>query len=662
MTRQSLVLCVPVLCAWVGSASTLHWAGGVGDFDVAANWLENTVPGVDDFVVVKNFASFKANWVVTLNSDVTNWKAELVTSTNNYGLTFNLNGHVWSLTDSAQGLHMFEGSGGFLTFSNGTIRTPFFSFVTPPQGTGTNMILRLKDVVSEVGSNDYAAVEATYEGGKLTVTNKLTVGLAGYGTGILNMDKGVVCGISNAFYVGEADKSTGEVCNIGGNFVHTGTNGTFMVGVSGRGSLTLRGGSTTISQVPYFGFNSTGEGILTVLGGSNTFGTVSQNLLTIGTSGRGYLAAYGGTNYANGLSLGYGAGSYGEMVLTGGVWNVSSYSWISYFGRAVITIKGGRLNSGPSFCIGRGTGTGEVTVAGGTLDVNGEVRLGGNPTSVGRLTVAGTGVLRAGYISEYSSGANSELLFDGGTLQARTGAGALIRSVDDIRLTTNGLALDTAGYNVTITGVLQNAAGQAGRLSKKGAGTLTLASDHTATGPVEVFAGTLKPDTGKAITLSGGVSVAGGAVLDVSLAVGTDYTTVSGSVSKVDGVLSLKSGGRLVIGSGAALAGTGTVARVTFQDNAVFVRNKADNATSPLSIGDGVANGRLTVALNGYSVQELKTDLPILQAPAGFIAPEAVTVTLDGAVSPVIKVRYEEAGGQQVLSAFYSIGTIILVE
>ena len=86
--------------------------------------------------------------------------------------------------------------------------------------------------------------------------------------------------------------------------------------------------------------------------------------------------------------------------------------------------------------------------------------------------------------------------------------------MDDIRVTTNGLSVNTAGYTVSITGVLQNAEGQAGRLTKLGSGTLTLASDAEVTGAVSVLGGTLKPDTGKTISLSGGVWVSGGALLD----------------------------------------------------------------------------------------------------------------------------------------------------
>ena len=45
--------------------------------------------------------------------------------------------------------------------------------------------------------------------------------------------------------------------------------------------------------------------------------------------------------------------------------------------------------------------------------------------------------------------------------------------------TTNGLVLDSDGKNVSIRSVLQNQPGHAGSLTKKGAGTLTLAAART---------------------------------------------------------------------------------------------------------------------------------------------------------------------------------------
>lgn len=662
MTKKIGVAWVAMLTG-IGSASTLHWQGvnGVGDFTVASNWQEGTVPGTDDFVVVKNFAANEAHWAVAFDSDVTNLKAEFVAATNQYGgLTFNLNGHSWTLTDSTQGIHMYEGRGGLLTFSNGTIRTPYFSFITPPAGGSTNLLLKLKDVAGVVGYNYYAAAQAVIEGGSLNVTNDLTVGVAGYGPASVRLAQGAMLRLTNSVYVGDTAGATGELVNVNGQLEYRGNNA-FYIGRYGAGALTLLGGTTVIQQMPSFGAQGTGVAVLTVAGGTNTLGTSGENKIDVGNLGRGTILGYGGINTAVGLNLGWGVGGYGEMILTNGSWTFSNYTWLGYYGKGVVSISGGQMYSPSVFCLGRGTGTGVVTVAGGTLDVASEFRLGGEATSVGVLTLAGSGVFKANYISEYKAGANSFLVFDGGTLQARQ-SGALIRSVDDIRLTTNGLALDTAGYTVTVTGLLQNAAGQAGRLTKKGAGTLTLASDCEATGPVTVQGGTLKLDTGRSIVLSGGASVAGGAVLDISLAGGTDYTTASGSVSRIDGALTLKATGRFIVGANASLAGTGAVARVTLRDGAVLARAKTDGAVTPLTTEDCLSEGCLAVALTGYTLSDLYKPVALMDAPTAFIDPAQVSVALDGKSMHFVRAKFVDSGVRQTLTVFYRPGTLISVQ
>ncbi len=60
----------------------------------------------------------------------------------------------------------------------------------------------------------------------------------------------------------------------------------------------------------------------------------------------------------------------------------------------------------------------------------------------------------------------------------------------------------------------------------------------------------------------------------------------------------------MTVASGAALSGTGAVARVTLQDNAVFARAKADGAVAPLNVSDCVAENRMTVAMTGYALTE----------------------------------------------------------
>jgi autotransporter-associated beta strand protein len=619
-----------------------HWGGtnaGVGDFEDPSSWGENSVPGVVDFLVVKNFASSPKNWVVDFNSNVTNLKVELVASTNGYSTTFDLNGYAWELTED---IHMYAGAGGDIVFTNGTIKTPYFNFLTKESvgqnayySQNTNLVLELKDVDCETVDAVFASTRAIFEGGSLIVSNKMSIGSPSYGMGTVILDKGAVCDVQGTLSVGDTVGATGELVNVNGQFEQTGADNTFYIGKDGTGSLTLEGGSFYVHQTANIGNGSKGVGSLTVSGGLNRFGTATAKLFVAGASGKATILATGGTNYVQGLSFGYSSDAYGEMTLSDGVWNISSYSWIGYWGKGVITQTGGTLNSGGTFCIGRGTGIGIVTVAGGTLIVNGEIRLGGNTGSTGQLTLTGDGTLKAGWIGEQSSGASSELVCDGGTLQVGTG-GNFIRLIDNLLLTTNGMVLDTMGLDVSIESALEDASGQAGSFVKQGAGSVTLAAGRTATGPVSVLQGTLVSSNDLAVA-------------------------ASGTVSKIDDTLTLTADKRLIMSSGAAIAGVGTVTRVTLQDNAVIARDKADSATIPLIINDGIADDQVTIALTGYTLNDLKTALPLISAPTEFIDLSKVTVTLDGVGNAFLTARYAEVDGQQVLLIKYSIGTVILV-
>ncbi|NLG00524.1 MAG: hypothetical protein GX565_10280 [Lentisphaerae bacterium] len=657
--KTTLILSnVCIAASIASSADTMHWQGaggsGIGDYDVPANWTENLVPGAADLAAFNNTAN--KNLEINFTGGVTNQNVSMTALSENYETLFKLNSYTWVVTGE---LTVWTARLGRVTFTNGTLRTPHMSLVAAPTDSPTNLFVRFVDVDCMADQLDIGASCVEYARGSLTISNGLGVGKTMFGHGTLVLGQNAYCQVRTNAFIGRDSGSTGELIHAGGTLLYTG-NSSFRVGENGYGELTLQEGSFHSDAGVVLGNGSNGRGILTVTGGSNRFASVSQKMLVSGQSGTGFILASGGTNYVSGgLSLGYDNSGYGNMALSDGIWQLSGYSWIGYFGNAEILMTGGRLYSGAVFCIGRGSGgTGVVTVAGGELEVNGEVRLGGDATSVGRLILSGDGVLSAGYISEYTSGANSSLLFDGGTLKARS-SGALIRSVDDIRLTANGLTLDTAGKTVSITGILQNAASQAGRLVKKGTGTLTLASGHTATGPVAVLGGTLKPYTDKTLTLSGGFEVAAGAVLDASPASATDHTMESGSVARVDGSLVLKDDGRLVIGTDAALAGTGTVSRVTLQDNAVIARDKADGAVTPLMTEDCQTIRSLKIALTGYATHDLFTPLALLSAPAACVMPENVSVTLNGQPAHSIRVLCIAAGDRHVLTVWYNPGTLI---
>ena len=447
---------------------------------------------------------------------------------------------------------------------------------------------------------------------------------------------------TNHFRVATNPGSTGEVSLAGGTFTYLGE--TCAMGRSGYGRMTVTGGTNVFTGNVLIGTSAGGVGDMTVLGGTNTFSSVAAIArLQVGGFGRGTLLGLGGTNSTVAIAVANDPGSSGVMTVSNGLWTVAEHMWVGNAGNGALTICGGEmrfLNSGPALPIGRyNNATGVVTIAGGLVDMggNGAIWLGraDQTKNAGRLVLAGTGVLRTKQIFEYAQGptSSSQILFDGGTLKA-SASGALVYDVDDVQLTTNGMVVDSAGFNVSVATVLQNASGQAGGITKKGTGTLTLAADRNATGPVSVLGGTL---------------------------VVSNAVAVSAGTSRIDGALTLTAANRLTVAAGAALAGTGSVARVTLQDSAVFTRAKADGAVTPLTVSDCVADNRLTVVLTGYTLSDLKTALPLMRTPTAFIDVSKITVRLNGQTNSHLTAKYVEVGGQQVLYASYSTGTLLRI-
>jgi T5SS/PEP-CTERM-associated repeat protein/autotransporter-associated beta strand protein len=759
MKRIVGTVCVVGAFAIQGNANNFYWQGvggsGVGDYDVPSNWTANSVPVATDLVAFKNYGS--QNWACTLNSDVTNTIILNDASTQNYQNLFNLNQHVWTSTESGQGLYVRWGTGGRVTFTNGTLRLVMLNCQSAPYSgsplTSNHVIIAFQDVHSETANAYFAGAITALDGGEHVVSNQMRVGtmsgVSAYGT--LNLLKGTRVYVTNEFHIGEVNGSTGRV-NVAdaalkmGKFANyvgyaTGSKGTlslgagadvfssgpcyvgnsgygvmeqsggicvisnaFEVGVNAgsRGELVLQSGQLTVGDLRPSATNylrvatnpgSTGEvtlaggaftftgetcsigrygygkmsitgganvfggnfalgaltggiGDVTVLGGSNTFSRVaSTTRLQVGGLGRGTLLGLGGTNSTIAIAVANDAGSSGTMTVSNGLWTITEHMWVGHSGNGTLTVSGGEmrfLNGGPVLAIGRNAvATGEVTVAGGLVDMgsNGSVWVGrADQTATkisGRLVLTGNGVLRTKEVFENAAGpaAVSQILFDGGTLKASV-SGKLVYAVDDVRLTANGMVIDSAGFSVSVVPTLQDAAGEAGGITKKGGGTLTLAGARSATGPVSVLGGTL--------VVSNGVAVSSG-------------------TSRIDGTLTLTADHRLTVGAGAALAGTGIVARVTLRDNAVFARSKADHATSPLRLEDCTADGGLTVALSGYSLSDLMAPVPLLKVASAWAKPTSVSVTRDGVAAPYIIAKYAESGGATVLNVVYNSGTMIRV-
>ena len=248
----------------------------------------------------------------------------------------------------------------------------------------------------------------------------------------------------------------------------------------GGGTVRLNGDSSYLFDVAHLNM-STGTLALAgvtvysstplILGqGSNTLATVSQ------TGGSNYLQCADATY---GLLLGFWRGnSCGVYDLSGGLLSVSTNVYL-----------------GPDRAGVNATSQFTVRDAGTAL-VAGDIWMGGikgtNCTATVTLKTGGTLSVRTIKVDSTVGTSTSKVEFDGGTLRPTISTTSFLAGLTKATLSTNGAVIDTNGRDIAIRQTLEDAAGQAGRLVKLGAGTLTLTNANTFSGAVLVSNGTLR--------------------------------------------------------------------------------------------------------------------------------------------------------------------------
>ena len=379
--------------------------------------------------------------------------------------------------------------------------------------------------------------------------------------------------------------------------------GNAAVNVAGGGTVTLGGdlkynGNTTVSGGT---LSLTGAYNPSVAGGTNIF-AVNGGLLNF-SLGSGTANFYGdGYSYAPQI----GSGSLpGTLTVQSGTLNVNTmpnagtgnYAGLllgcnSATANGTLLVNGGNLN-----VPGRILLAANAAGAQGTLTINGGKVTLGTAGGSGSYNVNGQGVvwfggatstvnLYGGTLALWSlydptAGSSATVNLSGGTLQAiynnpnftDVTAGSLT-----LKVSTNGVTIDPAGYAIAIPNALTHDSGLVGidggltLNDSVGGGTLMLSGANTYSGPTTISAGTLTLG-GNGSLASTNLTVAGGATLNVSGKM-TTFTLGSGSTlanSSVGAVL-----------NGANNCGAGTLALLIDGANPAFIQT---NGTMTLSAG-----------------------------------------------------------------------------
>lgn len=443
---SSTALTLLVLVAGIAQGATVTWQGAPGatnDWETAGNWNPNGAP-TDAYVKVANGGTVRITTATVTNSylDVgiigngyVIQNGGALTFTNTTSTSIGRAGGTGVYTLNAGALTVSGGNYLYVGYGSGSIGT---LNIAAGGAVAVNLVndMRLGDGTS---GNSLSRGTAVVNGGTLTVGGMLSVGTWGTGSLIVSNNGtatvGALQGAYNSGSAGTITVASGGILNMGG---------TPVVGRGGYGTMTIDGGTVNVtgsSGFFYADYSVGSTGIISIVSG-----TLNSALREdIGEKGYGQMIVNGGTNNANGGIFLGNSKAVGQLIISNGLVN-TPFVQFSY-----------------------SSATGQVFLSGGTLAV-------------------GSG----GVWAYTTAGDVSEFFFDGGTLKATTNNSSFMTAtLSSATITTNGAVIDDGGYAVTIAQVLKDAPGQVGKLTKKGAGTLTLSATNTFSGDVTVTAGTL---------------------------------------------------------------------------------------------------------------------------------------------------------------------------
>ena len=418
-----------------------------------------------------------------------------------------------------------------------------------------------------IGASAGSQAVLTVTNGKRLGLNELSIG--DFGNGRVNIQNGALLTISNYAVIGNSLAGNGEMVidGPGSEFRHQGPSA-FHVGYSGQGTLHISNSGRLTTSGVIFGVFSGSSSMLKIESGGRATGGLDFRRGTATITGAGSEWAAGSaaiTVYSAAFEVLAGgsvssAGSYinGPVTVSGALssWNAGSGNqYIATAGNTTLTISdGGTVRGGPALIGATGGVDAAVVVQGDsslwsvngplyvglrtgsratvTVEAGGEIRSDvvrlthDDGSETGSINLKGgdghRGVLEAARISEGGGTGGGFLNIDGGVIRASMTEPDFLQffEMGDIQIGAGGAFFDSQSFDVGITAGLQGSGG----LHKEGSGQLTLSGANAYLGTTVVESGEL--------LVSG--SVAGGVVVNSGAAL-TGSGTVSG-MSLINGI------------------------------------------------------------------------------------------------------------------------------
>ena len=475
-----------------------------------------------------------------------------IASTGSLGSTgaLTINGGTLSLSNAAQTIATFRGTGGTLDLSGSTTLTitqgSDQTFAGNTTGGG-GLVKTGASALTLSGTNTYTG-GTTLANGTLIITSGSSLA----STGALTINGGTLS-LNNSSQTIGTFRGTGGTLALNGTTltITQGSNQSYTGAVTGTGAL-IKDGSSTLTL----------SGTTSYTGGT----TVNAGTLATGTnqlSSSGAVTINGGTLDINNTSQTVASlsGTGGTLDLgTGNTFTVNQTGNTTFGGAITGAGTFMKAGSGTLTLGGAGSNTGGTNVAAGTLVVSST----GSLSSTGTVTISG-GTLSLNNASQ--------------TIGTLSGYGA-----------TSTLGLGT-GTTLTITQgsdqyVTTNIVGD-GALIKAGASTLTINGTHTYTGGTTVNSGTLAIASGATMASTGAYTIAGG-----TLSFNSSQTL--GTIQGTAGTLSLASGGTYTVSQGSDQTLTSVLTGA-----GAFI--KSGSATLTLA-GSNTHTGSVTVLNGGLAV------------------------------------------------------------